>query len=596
MLKIKKIILLLMRASLLLVIIILGFTVVFPGWYSERDIILNEIANKFRSKEEIELREQAKRQNISYEDHKANIEEKQKRKELRKQQENNINLAIDIKDSALLRETLLNMQMEKIPTDIFKRVIAADDKELLSDVNDFIPCKTLTTKNSKNIQFNKGAHVNSASRAIQESTNAELIEYWVLSQCYQMDLNFVKNILMKNKESLFESIAYTAETENFWNEVFEQSLAMDKSEFIVEQIRNGFSPIPNSFLLIAIEKGHENIVDVIIESDRSFIRKNGLTEQVVYSFLKIRTTREKPKLRKNIEESILKSELENTLTPEQYEPLLTEVISVNNVNAINILLAANSDIDFSNYIPDQLEPLDRMLTSYPDLLVTLHDRYGLDFTLLSEKGLDQLATAMRSGDVELVEKMLNIGVQPRLLYRTRSILYQKIGGDESSKVAIMRLLKDAGAIEDDVQLAYEFHGKTYDPSCRIGEPSINFNTENYQALIDRGMTESATSRLTAYEVCEISLLSCTLNQNNSLDDCFESTSVCSDDTLTNGLILSNNNLQVSNLCCPAIAKSKYNDLRCAGQSVIESAIALDDFSTVYNVPTILVNVAKRIEP
>ena len=90
-----KILKVILRISLLSLIVLLGFTAIMPNWFRDRDVIYEQLANRFSSTEELILREHAKRKGIPYKQYKQQLEADRARNELLALQNAKLNVQLD---------------------------------------------------------------------------------------------------------------------------------------------------------------------------------------------------------------------------------------------------------------------------------------------------------------------------------------------------------------------------------------------------------------------------------------------------------------------------------------------------------------------
>ncbi len=220
---------------------------------------------------------------------------------------------------------------------------------------------------------------------------------------------------------------------------------------------------------------------------------------------------------------------------------------------------------------------------------TLLDR-NFDFTQLIYQGQDQLSDAIGIGDENIVQQLLESGVRADRLYRGRSMLDAERVFDSENGRRIRDLLIANGAHNDLGKLVRQETGVKYNSQCKIGKSSVrDFGSKtNYIELINPLFQGNSRSKASNYDICHASLLICTKDNKNSLDNCFASAPSCSSDSKAD--IFSKDN-HVKSICCPANAKSRYNEMRCSGLDVVSSALMLKGmgFPETYGIPTLMLN-------
>jgi len=219
---------------------------------------------------------------------------------------------------------------------------------------------------------------------------------------------------------------------------------------------------------------------------------------------------------------ITKSDLLGNLDKEKVNVYLDRAISGQRLSVIYTLLAIDPSIRFDNLDNDESKNLAAASLKNIEFLPRLLDR-GFELEKLEFKGLDLLSNVIAVGNLDVTQRILQAGVNPGVWYRGGSILNESIGGDEVTQAAIKTSLIAAGATEDEALLVRNLTGVEFDASCRVGEASISdIQSEKYHQLLNNLMTTNNLESLTSYEVCETTLLVCTNDPNQSLDDCFES--------------------------------------------------------------------------
>lgn len=588
---------------MLSLIVLLGFTALFPGWFDNRQVVMDEITARFMSVDDQVLRQQARDKQIDFKAYKAQVlalRATQKRKaELREM----LAAAHKSGDNVALKNTLVQMQRNDVPSRLFVSAIENENIGALTAMSEAGYKCILDDASASNGNVNRYNN-SSVSSAFYKSNNADVFSEWVGLGCYQGQVYFIKNLLKQNKQALFANVAINNTTELFWSDVLWESVLLKMDSYAASLIDKGVGRTDRSELFATL-KGlniSSTFDDILLESinlrlalvserilsvDKNYIRRNELSKSVLQMLLN--------RHQRNMIEIFQVNVLNLSELAEVIPKHLVTSVNKGDVNMIRLLLSLDSTLSMSSFEAHNLTALNRALRGsevihFPQLV----DR-GLNFKAFKYQGLDQLSQALSLGDEILVSKILAMGVNPKRLYRGRSILATPIGGDLTKQKAINTSMINAGATNDLGELVRHETGVKYAPNCSIGKHAeITFQTPKYYQPITALLRKQKTETLTSYQVCEVALLICTKNAETVLDDCFESVPVCPQRVEDKGFHVKG---IPSPVCCPSEAKKRYNEMRCSGLGIAASVSTLSrmGFSETYGIPAFFHYILKHEE-
>jgi hypothetical protein len=597
----KKAFFIFIRLSLLSLMVLLGFTALFPGWFDNRHIITDEITSRFMSADDQILREKAQLKGVDFKEYKSKVlaqrvVAKQKSgllAQLTKAQEDG--------DNTLLKKTLSVMQRDDVPSTIFAKAIENENLGALVAMSEVGfkctlsgPTETLSKANDP--RFDHGQW--QTLRMFYQSNSPEVFAEWVALGCYQDQSQFIRNMLAKNKQSLFGGVPMNNNSAPFWKEVFWQSVLSKNEGYALSLIDAGVGQIKSSdefalfegpinsdkqadILLKSIDLKLAKVVEGILAVDKNYIRRNNISKHV----LRALTSRGRILTIDTFTEGIL----DESVLKDEIPTYFAKAVEKGDVGMLRLLLSLDATLSLKSFDAANLANLDRTLSGAEVIHFPLLVENELKPNEFKYKGLDQLSQAMYLGDVALVDMILAMGVNPKKLYRGRSILDASMGGERRQQEQIKASLVNAGATQNLGALVRQETGVEYESSCLIGKRSVSsFQSSEYYQPIKKMMTERKKDSIDAYQVCELALLICTQNYKTGLDDCFESIPSCPQRVEDNGFHVKT---IPSPICCPKVAKTRYNEMRCSGLDVISSSLMLRKmgFSESYSIPTFFLN-------
>ncbi len=599
----KKALYFLLRLSLLMTIIVLGFTALFPGWYDNRQIIFDEVSSRFMSPDDIAIREDARRKNTPFKEHKADVVERRLAKQRRLDLQNSFNAALDGGDNQRLKETLSQMEKRDVPSNIYARAIRQNNIGALSIIaNAGIPCRYdggsnvfASTKGAENVRVSQSLTLS----AIYESSNPDVVAKWVALGCYSGQPYFAKNIVAKETLHLFDKVPKTKSTAKLWQDLLWESVVAKNQDQAVDLIQGGVGLIESDrefslgergqasndrqdIFLVSLSLSLPKVAANILVQDPGYVRRRGLSKSVLNS-LQARRRAHVPI------DMFLNAEFDKNALQELMPEYWESAISAGDIGMMRLLLTLEPTLSFDAHNASDLANLDRALRSRDSVHLPLLIERKLDFNAFDYKGLDQLQQAMFAGDPALVDSLLQAGIDPRAVYRGRSILSSQVGGDSAQQDKIKAALVKHGATTDLAALVRLKTGVQHDQRCRAGKRSdIDFQSPEYYRPLKEQLREINKKTLSAYRACEVSLLVCTKSQEFGLDDCFESLPSCPKRVEDNGFSLGT---LPSPVCCPDAAKKRYNEMRCAGLGVLAASMTLSElpFTKYYSVPVFFIN-------
>jgi hypothetical protein len=602
----KRVFQVLVRITLLAAIIVLAITAIFPGWYDNRHIVVDEITAKFMSTDDLIIRENAQRQNRPYKEVKAEVLQKRKVKEDRQALAANLKEAIQTQDQQRLLVLLSSSLKRDFPQDLYVQAIEQNYLDGLEIINRAgIACNALPTQFKDDaIMFNAINSIHAKTLNAVFKSNATVFSKWLELDCYKVHSNIEQRLIGHPQFSEWlNSVSFDDKDAAFWQKILSQSVATNNDEIAKKLIAAGVALSNDSLLTInnrrlsasnnvdpltsLIQRNKIELAAEILQKQPNYIAENNLDQEV---FNAIKSGRQLRSIYEAFPSSFLR------LDALQFKPAeeLEQAVQKGNLARIIWLLELDPSINFSMLEPASSEQaldyakLDRSLQFDNVEHIRLLLERGFDLNSFEYKGLDQVANAARRGDVDLVSLLLEKGVKLNTLYRGQSILTALSSGNLENHKAIKALLISKGAHDNLGKLVRQTTGVKYNPQCKIGLPSIQqFATKpEYLGLINDAIGEGLKAN--NFGICHASLLLCTKDQKNSLDDCFESAPACTGD---DNQIVFGKDKQAQSLCCPAAAKFRYNEMRCSGLGVISASAMLRDmgFPETYTMPTFMLN-------
>jgi hypothetical protein len=598
----KRIFQVLVRVILLASIVVLAITAIFPSWYDNRGIVVDEITAKFMSTDDLVIRENARRQNRPYKEFRAEVLQKRKIKEDQQALVANLKEAIREQDQQRLLALLSSSLKRDLPLDLYVQVIEQNYIEGFAAINQAgVACTTLPA------QFKDDAIMFSAINRIHAKTlnavlrsNAAIFAKWMELDCYKVHSNIEQRLIGNSQfTEWLNRISLEDKDAVFWQAILSKSIATNNDEVSKRLIGEGVAlsnesllAVNNRLLLASkkvdaftslIQRQKIELAAGILQKHPGYIFDNNLDQEV---FDAIKTGRQLRSIYKAFPSSLLR------LDALQFKPVdeLEQAVLKGNLARIIWLLELAPSLNFSLLESTDLDyaKLDRSLQFESVEHLPLLLERSLDLKKFEYKGLDQVANAARRGNIELVKRILEKGVKLDTLYRGKSILSSLPPSDLPSYQDIKTLLISKGAHDDLGKLVRHTSGVKYDPTCKIGQPSIQqYATKPEYLSVINGMFDQGLTA-NSFEICHISLLLCTKNQVNSLDDCFESAPVCIGDD-TEAAVSKDKYAQ--GLCCPSAAKLRYNEMRCSGLGVVAASTMLRGmgFPETYTLPTFMLN-------
>ena len=595
----KKII----RVTLLGIIVVLGFTIIFPGWYDNKHIILDEITSKFMSKDDLIIRDDARRKNIPFKAYKEQVLNKRKARKLREENLQSLAHAINTQDDQLLEKTLIATKKRNIPYDIYAQVI---EKSYLKGIDiiheNGIPC-TATPQYLKDNQVspNQGSIHRATINAVL-SSNSEILEKWLSLDCHTIQPKFLARFVKDSRAiPLTENLTENKNNQLFLENLLWESVSNNKVKLTTHLRNQGISFSDDflrsmnqeryssgkkiDFLTSFVKKRKMDVVAIILEDQPNYISENKI-DQNIFDALKNGSQS------KGIYDVLKSSYISKDALDFNPSTELEQAVTKGNLTRVMWLLSLDPDLDFSTLQNKNIEYIsfERSLRWDNVKNVPILAARKFDFSLLRYQGLDQLSDAISRGKIDIVKLLLDLGVKTNTLYRGNSILNIANTLKVENKQKIIDLLIANGAHNDLGKLVRQETGVQYDPQCKVGKQSIqNYGSNNdHINQINQSLQQRARSKVDNYGICHVSLLLCTKDNKNSLDNCFASAPSCSDESQTSSFSKEN---PVTSLCCPAAAKSRYNEMRCSGLDVVSSSLMLRDmgFPETHSIPTFMLN-------
>ncbi len=602
----KKISLLSLRIALLGFMVILGMTAIFPGWYDNKHIIWEEFTANFMSKDDIQIREEAKRQQVPFKEYKAKVLQKRANIKERELLAVNLKEAIDAKNDQRLTSLLMNAKKQHFPEDLYVQAIENNYVSGFEIIHfNGIAC-TATHEHFKgdSILFNKIGNIRYKTLNAVLASNSSIFNKWAELGCYESYEHIDQRLINHDGlPELLAGISFADKGNKLWEKLLWRSIRSKKIHISEQLINNGIL-MSNEYIVsinkgrsqnrlkmdmfsLIFQQGQYQLAELLLKKHPTYIAENNL-DQAVFGALK--KGPQSKAIYDAFPSSLIQLDALSINTSSEFEQAITkghlpriiwllELDPTLNFSALN-----NSTVDYSM--------LDKSLSGFvnAEQIQMLIGR-GLDLNLFEYNGLDQLSGAIQNGDLEVISSLLETHIQLDKLFRGKSILNVKTYKNTHNKEEIRRLLIENGAHDDLGLLVRQETGVEFDPQCKIGKRTIAGYESNseFLSLINSTFDESEDP-LTAdhAELCHFSLLACTKNQNNSLDDCFESAPICSGENIDS---VYSKESPVNHLCCPAKAKLRYNEMRCSGLGVISASFSLADmgFPTVYSIPTFMMN-------
>ena len=602
----KNFSLLSIRVALLGFMVILGMTAIFPGWYDKKHIIWEEFTANFMSKDDLQIREEAKRQQVPFNEYKAKVLQKRANIKERELLAVNLKEAIDAKNDQSLTTLLMNAKKQHFPEDLYVQAIKnnyVNGFEIIH-VNGIACTATHEQFKGDSILFNKIGSIRYKTLDAILTSHSSMFNKWAELGCYESYEHIEQRLVNHERlPELLAGVSFADKGNKLWEKLLWRSIKSNKANVAEQLLNNGV--LMSEDYIVSINKGRSQdrrkmdmfslifqqgryqLAELLLKNHPSYITENNL-DQAVFDALK--QGPQSKDIYEVFSSNLIQLDALSISTSNELEQAITKghlprIIWLLELDpTLNFSVLNNSTVDYSM--------LDRRMNGFVSAeQITMLMGRGLDLNLFKYNGLDQLSGAIKNGDIDVISSLLGTDIQLDRLFRGKSILNVKTYKNTHNKEEIRRLLIENGAHDDLGLLVRQETGVEFDPQCKIGKRNIADygNNSEYLSLIN-SMFDEHEDPLTAdhAELCHFSLLACTKNQNNSLDDCFESAPSCSGDNIDS---VYSKESPVNHLCCPEKAKLRYNEMRCSGLGVISASFSLADmgFPTAYSIPGFMIN-------
>ena len=540
--------------------------------------VIYHLTDQFFTPEDRKLREQARYRNKPFKEYKAEV---LARKNWRKR---NADIAQAIHSGNLSSlDSLLSQSKErmKIDSDIYRIAIDAEALGALQVIHQHkFNCRPVSPPVAATAESYYNHKTEQASvRAIKDASNPDIVAEWVALGCHKERPNFIKHLVSRGEAEKLINVPINSDNASLWQELIWRSVLAKKQTFAADWIPKVWAQVSNkgefAFTVPAsLDSDRKDILEqslrgelpmvvkAILDTDPSHIKRERSTGTVM-RLLSVRN------LGFPID-SFLDNRLDLASIEEELPAYWKHSVRRGDLGMMRLLWSYDQDFRLSQFVADELTSLDRSLRNGDVKYFPILVNKGLDYRQFEYQGLDQLSQAVGMGDVDLVSAILEIGVNPGLLYRGRSMLSTHVRADAPTRAKIESLLRRKGATEKLHKLADEASLT----ACQIGRKvPINPYHDDYIDPIKETMRKDGRISLSSYRVCESALLVCTESNVFGLDDCFETIRACPKRVDEEGFRFGT--LLVP-ACCPAAAKQRYNDLRCSGLEPEEASHKMVD--------------------
>lgn len=300
----------------------------------------------------------------------------------------------------------------------------------------------------------------------------------------------------------------------------------------------------------AIYQGMPKLVNAILDADNNYIHKAESIDSVM------RLLSQRP-LEVPID-SFLGDRLDLNQVKSELPAYWYNAVIRGDVGMLRLLMSYDAGFNLEPFGNEQLTKLDIRLRSKQVMHFTQLVAAGLDYNQFEYRGLDQLSHAVSLGDIDLVRAILDLGVNPSVLYRGRSVLQTPINAGLVKQRKIRLLLEKNGAIGS-LSSSLPI---TDNSACSVGKKvALSHHNKYYYLPVKEYMRKHGRRTLETNKVCEVAIGICTSKDEFSLDDCFESLGTCTSREDERGY---GSGVSVSTVCCPVLVKQTYNRSRCSG--------------------------------
>lgn len=530
------------RVFLLLVMLVLGFTIVMPGWYHQFDIIKDEVSIRFKDNSELieyearkrkqkELTELARIHNMSEQEY-AQLEFDSK---IKGQQYHMLTqLAKTNKSDGLV--SLLSITSDKnIPVSIFADAINSKSRDafqalLSADVS----CDYATPKGGQ------------AFRASINSTDPWYFQQLVASRCKRVSGEYHKPIaeilLARKKFDLMLELPVQSHNQHYFDRSFEWLLNNKQADQAMAFLQHGVSEqqIERS-LIKAARAGLLPLAHAILRKGGDFAvpKRSGLRGSVLNAGLQ------------QEDMSLAKAILQKD----------AQYITRETLGHDSLFYSAAR---FANK------------TERQKAMTFLFDN-GLDYKRFPRQGLFALMEMIKLSRPQELQLLIDQGANPKVIYHSKSLIEIAEERNGESKQELIAILENVGVPRNALELVKQ--DAQYKEGRQCDFQTLEFDFSAAEKNIINSFPEGEA--LSAMQRCEALVLSCTKTRAG-LDACIHSAPTCR----------ANSEKGAEPFCCDAAFKTTYAEARCAGLPSVIAVSRIPGLSTQYNIPLIIINEAE----
>lgn len=539
---IKDIMKIIIRVSLLLLMVILGFTVIMPGWHDNLGIITSEITNRFKTSEELVAIEKKQRKQREYEFRaKAEnstveaIEEQEKEAKLKSAKRIQLKLFTKTNKAQELTNLIKSFEAKDIPTELYQIAIKSNSKLSFQALLD---AKVACDYSSSSGRYAFNTAINSDDTYYFKTLIFELCS--TVNNTNQRRLSEL--LLVREQFDLMRLVPITN------NNIRDFDRA---TNYLVEKKNIRYAI---AFLRLGISKNKLRGI---------------LSKAIRYDLTEVALTTIELGANFSVES---KKDLSSS-------PLLNALARNNITVAIEILSRDPEYISRESLKHDDLF-LASLSAKNSLAMIELLFSNGLDVKRFKNNGIHAVESAIVSSKPKELAILLNNGIDPKQLIGSHTFLeyaqrrYGKSTDENTIKNQdeIIAVLKKAGVPSNGLNVAKSEIAKYGEAKCEFEPIEHDFSSgiDAIKQHINSGKKLSKTAH------CELLVLSCTAT-TLKLDDCLNAVPECGTRSGS------------GTYCCSSEIKSTYLEARCAGFSPHGSVYRIKGLNTVYTIPTILIN-------